>query len=388
MSPQMESIVQTIRSFKEALVLKQAEVQDEPHEILDEDTFCAILSGLPSFRKLPGVPEHMGFDLIYHCDTPENKEELRNYLESVFGIKDEDSLVTQKHEFFHIFNEYYDFACEWDGHPNFPLDDLDEDGRSAYIKSRDFSVNLRDFVGSQGYAGWDIGERIMLIRAACACGIISDDACRHLVIDEARVANELFDNFVDFAISSLCGAVYFIFVSMGRNEDEGISGFLDINMKIVSKLMEDDIWSFNAWCEKNYKQLAIQDDQIQQLLGPEYRGITGIASDHVLCDGYRISVMFREKPLSNADSGWRFFAGDENDEYLNNHRNFGALELNLICNYAPDAIEFLELPVGTFVARDADGKFQILRETLNADGNAAPNGQNGPVPPTEPIAFG
>lgn len=375
MSPQMESIIQTIASFKEAISIRQAELAEQDREILDEETFCTVLSGLPSFRRLPGVPEHMGFEGLYHCDTPENAQELKDYLQNVFGITDEETLVQQKQEFFHIFNEYYDFACEWDGSPNFEVDELEEEGKAAYTNSRDFSALLRDFVGQQGYAAWDIGERIMLIRAACACGIIEDNTAIRLIVDEAKIANELFDNFGDYAISALCGCVYFMFVSMGRTEEEGLSGFLEINMQIISKLFEDDIWSLNAWMQKNFKQLAIRDEQVQQILGEEYQGLTAVAADRILCDGYRISVMLREPSVAPSDSGWRFFAGDEDQEYLADGNNFGALDLNLIINYSPDCADFLDMPVGTFIVRNDEGILEVM---------PTPQG----TPDGEPIAFG
>lgn len=375
MSPQMESIIQSIASFKEAISIRQAELAEQDREILDEETFCTVLSGLPSFRRLPGVPEHMGFEGLYHCDTPENAQELKDYLQNVFGITDEETLIQQKQEFFHIFNEYYDFACEWDGSPNFEVDELEEEGKAAYTHSRDFSALLRDFVGQQGYAAWDIGERIMLIRAACACGIIDDNTAIRLIVDEAKIANELFDNFGDYAISALCGCVYFMFVSMGRTEEEGLSGFLEINMQIISKLFEDDIWSLNAWMQKNFKQLAIRDEQVQQILGEEYQGLTAVAADRILCDGYRISVMLREPSVAPGDSGWRFFAGDEDQEYLADGNNFGALDLNLIINYSPDCADFLDMPVGTFIVRNDEGILEVM---------PTPQG----TPDGEPIAFG
>lgn len=369
MTPQIESLIQKIVSFKQALVEKAQELNDDSTEILDNDTFCAVLSGIPSFRRLPGVPEHMGFENIYHCDSEEHQNELKSYFENVFGITDEASLVEQKGEFFHIFNEYYDFACEWDGNPNFDVADLPEDGAQAYEKSREFAKNFRDIVGQQGFLAWDIGERIMLIRAACACGIISDEAYTRLALEEAKTANELFDNFIDYAISALVGAVYFMFVSMGRSDLDGLEAFLDINMKIVSKLFQDDIWSFNAWIEKDYKQLAIHSDQIQDLLGEEFHDLTGIATDRILCEGYRISVMFREPAVAESDSGWRFFAGDEDQDYIQNGNNFGALDLNLICNYSPDAIEFLSMPVGTLVARNDEGVFEVMKNGDAAEGD-------------------
>lgn len=358
-SQQMQSIVDSIATFKSALIERAESLEDDAKEILDPSTFCTILSGLPSFRRMPGVPEHMGFDDNYVCDTDEHAQELRDYLESVFGIRDAETLRTQRVEFFHFFNEYYDFACEWDGRPNFALEDLEDEARSNYIASRDFAYYLRDLVGPTGFLAWDVGERIMLIRAAFACGLIGETDAQSMMYEEGRIANSVFDNFLDFAISALCGCVYFMFVSMGRTEDEGLSGFLDINMKIVSKLFEDDIWSFNAWCENNYKQLAIREEQIRQILPESQNDMTGVASDHILCDGFRVGVMVREESVAPTDSGWRFFAGDEDQEYLDSPSNFGVVPLNLIANYAEDIADFLDMPVGTFLARNADGVLSI-----------------------------
>ena len=376
MSPQMESIVEQISQFKLALATRQAEEDDGSRQILDSDTFCLLLSGLPSFRRLPGVPEHMGFDGLYRCDSPEHTAELKSYLEDVFGIHDADTLQTQKTEFFHIGSEYYDFACEWDGHPNFQPEDLDEEELQYYIASRDFASQLRDLVGTQGFQAWDVGERIMLTRAALACGLIDEQTFRDLVVKDARIASLMFTNFIDYAVSALCGCVYYMFVTMERVEDEGLSGFLDINMKIISNLFETGIWDLNSWCDTNYKQLAIREDQVQQLLPETMESVTGVASDRILCDGFRVAVMFREAPKIQSDSGWRFLAGDEDEAFLANPENFGAFPLNLIANYSPDIIPFLESPVGAFFLRDEEGNFI----TANNSPVSTPSG--------DPIAYG
>ena len=365
MTQQMESIVQTIAHFKEVMTTRMLEHVEEPREIIDEEAFCTILAGIPSFRVLPGVPEHMGFEGIYHCATEEQADELKAYLKDVLDITDIDSLIRQSHEFFHFFNEYFDFANEWDGHPNFSLDELDADGVAAYTASRDFSVQLRDLVGPQGYLAWDIGERIMLARAACACNIISEDDFRQFIADQGRIANDIFDNFVDYAVSALTGAVYFMFVTTGRTEDDGLLGFLDINLKIVTNLFDSGIWAVNAWCEKNYKQLAIRDDQIQDLVPEPWNVQTGIATDRILCDGYRVSIMLREEALGATDSGWRFFAGDEPEEYISDGANFGNVSLNLIANYAPDIVPLLDAPVGSFFARNDDGELVQVSDEDN-----------------------
>lgn len=77
--------------------------------------------------------------------------------------------------------------------------------------------------------------------------------------------------------------------------------------------------------------------------------------------------MYREMPdddieFSGSDSGWRFFTGDENDEYMDNSDNFGIYHLNTVCNYAPDILPLLSSDYGTVFARNETGIFE--RENL------------------------
>lgn len=369
-SQQLQSIVDSIATLKAGITAQLDQVDQDDMVIIEPLNFCTILSGLPSFRRLPGIPEHMGFDPNYTCDSPENAQELRQYLESVFGIKDADTLNTQRYEFFHTFNEYYDFASEWDGTPTVDVDTLSDDGKLIYTKSRDFAYYFRDLVGQQGFLAWDIGEHVMLIRAAYACGILTQSQYEDMLILEGRQCNEMFANFGDFAISALCGAVYYMFVTAGQFEEDGLAEFLDINMRIVSKLFNDGVWALNAWCEQNYKQLAIPSDQIERLLPDAYLGMNAVASDRILVEGYRISVMLREEPKSPQDTGWRFFAGDEPEDYVTNPANFGILDINLIVNYSTDVIPFLEMPVGTLLTRNDDDEFVSYEGEIDLNGES------------------
>ena len=369
-SQQLQSIVDSIATLKAGITAQLDQVDQDDMVIIEPLNFCTILSGLPSFRRLPGIPEHMGFDPNYTCDSPENAQELRQYLESVFGIKDADTLNTQRYEFFHTFNEYYDFASEWDGTPTVDVDTLSDDGKLIYTKSRDFAYYFRDLVGQQGFLAWDIGEHVMLIRAAYACGILTQSLYEDMLILEGRQCNEMFANFGDFAISALCGAVYYMFVTAGQFEEDGLAEFLDINMRIVSKLFNDGVWALNASCEQNHKQPAIPSDQIEPLLPDAYLGMNAVASDRSLVEGYRISVMLREEPKSPQDTGWRFFAGDEPEDYVTNPANFGILDINLIVNYSADVIPFLEMPVGTLLTRNDDDEFVSYEGEIDLNGES------------------
>ena len=76
-----------------------------------------------------------------------------------------------------------------------------------------------------------------------------------------------------------------------------------------------------------------------------------IASDRITVDGAPVGYMYREEPCTDIASGWRFFAGDESQEYADTPDNFAIYEVNTICNYDPAIIQFLDAPVGSAFGR-------------------------------------
>ncbi|MFT5618260.1 MAG: hypothetical protein ACI85I_001492 [Arenicella sp.] len=86
-------------------------------------------------------------------------------------------------------------------------------------------------------------------------------------------------------------------------------------------------------------------------------------SNKVAKEGFRLNYTYKELEEENFDSGWRFFAGDESDEYINNPENCSLVLLNTAVNYAPEIISYLNLPVDTQLERMGDSNvFRIVRE--------------------------
>ena len=96
---------------------------------------------------------------------------------------------------------------------------------------------------------------------------------------------------------------------------------------------------------KDYK---LKKEEIIQLT--ELKGGC-ITSDKITVDGLQIGYMYRENPSNETDSGWRFFAGDEDETYTNNSDNFGIFDLNTICNYDRTIISYLNSNIGTSFER-------------------------------------
>src|SRR5689334_11622534 len=82
-----------------------------------------------------------------------------------------------------------------------------------------------------------------------------------------------------------------------------------------------------------------------------------LATDRIVVGGQKVGYCYRESPDTEFDSGWRFFAGDESQEYVENPSNLGLYDVNTIANYDPELIPFLSSPIGSAFERNAFGVF-------------------------------
>src|SRR5689334_6791405 len=91
------------------------------------------------------------------------------------------------------------------------------------------------------------------------------------------------------------------------------------------------------------KRFALSKEQIKPLLPSKCGG--GMASDRIMVDGVPIGYMYRSCESANpVDTGWRFLAGDETPEDLNDVEKCGVYSLNTIANYDSDIIPYLQTP--------------------------------------------
>lgn len=82
-----------------------------------------------------------------------------------------------------------------------------------------------------------------------------------------------------------------------------------------------------------------------------------------MVDGEKVGYMYRENPDFVGDSGWRFTAGDEDDEYMSEPSHSGLYTLNVVANNDEDIIPFLNSPIGTAYYRGGNGDF--VKDTFN-----------------------
>ena len=82
------------------------------------------------------------------------------------------------------------------------------------------------------------------------------------------------------------------------------------------------------------------------------------ATDLITVEGEQVGYMYRERPDNEIDSGWRFLAGTESEEYINNPDNLAIYDVNTIANYDPEIVPYLDAPIGSAFERESDsGQF-------------------------------
>jgi hypothetical protein len=112
------------------------------------------------------------------------------------------------------------------------------------------------------------------------------------------------------------------------------------------------------WGLRMLKNFKLKPEQIAPVaLG---RG-GGLATDRIVVDGEPVGYMFRERPANAQDSGWRFFAGDEDNTYMRNNQNHGVYDVNTVVNYDPDIFPFLDAAEGSRFER-VGSTFRLLAD--------------------------
>lgn len=338
----------------------------------DRDRFLALLAGIAVLRKTPGIPgpNEAGpdcFAALPRCASEEDAAACRAHLEKVFGITDKASMLDFCNKEIRCNNTYLDFEGFWEGRPPFDLGQLNEKALSFFQVCRDFSAQFYPIVGHKGYLAWDISECVGHLRAGYACGLLSreelDELAEHWIVQA-----QIFKSWADFAVSLVCGELYWDFLH-GTKLPELNKG-LDLWLRLAHMLLNDEnAWGSGLWyAPKRNKEYKLWAPELKLFL-PQWEGPDGcFATDHITVLGKPVGWCYREEPApGRPDSGWRFFSGEEDDDYVNDLAHTEVYTLNTICNYDPAILPLLTAPVGSAFARGADGQFHAERYTPPKD---------------------
>lgn len=108
------------------------------------------------------------------------------------------------------------------------------------------------------------------------------------------------------------------------------------------------------------KTFKLRADEIKPLVN----GLGAcFASDQITVDGLPVRFMYREEPDNEADSGWRFMSGFEDEAYMNDPDNLGIYDVNTIANYDPSIIPHLYAVAGSIFEKASEAeRFELVTD--------------------------
>jgi len=81
----------------------------------------------------------------------------------------------------------------------------------------------------------------------------------------------------------------------------------------------------------------------------------------ILHDGCKIGYLYREEPDCEEDSGWRFMAGDESEEYMDDTDNIFFVSLGAVLREDDSVLDLLGSAAGSSFERDGSaGRFVAI----------------------------
>ena len=342
-----KKIVTRITAFKQDAYVEPDAGSNSP----SIEEFALLLSGISSCRKTPGIDIHMGYEHLYLCNE-EKAGIVREHLYKIYNITDRDSLIDVCNQLYSTDHDLSDFRSFWNNNPAFDISELNEEARAFFESCMEYSKNFNNLTGEGGFYAWDCNEIIGLLRVGYAARLITKDEFWSIVLPMAKNAAHLYKSWKDYATGCLCGCAYFMFREQGANEE--IMRFFDINWDLISHLLDaDGAWQRNSWYHIPENDFFMKSEYMNIILDA-WSGAEGcLATDRILVDGEKVGYMYREEPDNNQDwdSGWRFTAGDESQEYMDDPDHSGIYALNTICNYDPEITELLNAPYGTAYIR-------------------------------------
>lgn len=295
------------------------------------EQFTRLLSSPAATRKVPGIPARMDENGEYICNKDEAKT-VRDFLKKMYKIDSKDSLIAYQEYQFRASVQYEQFMTFWKEAPLFDLNELNPDGRKAFDHMNALAKPFYHLLVEKGFYAWDISEYIGICRIARACGIIDGKEFDEITDRFVRKAQVFYHSFKEYALSYICGALYFSASNFGEQDDDQ---FFNIQKNILKYLFDEN----GDWC---YYKWYVPEEREWVAVYPGNAGcfVTKAALDN------GIEYMYRDDPSpDNPDSGWRFFHGDETEDYANDPQNIQVVSLNTICNLCPTVLAFLEAPV-------------------------------------------
>lgn len=173
------------------------------------------------------------------------------------------------------------------------------------------------------------------------------------------------------------GAVVYIYDEKGKKLLKEVNTNLDVNetdlfeLAVILKNEADEKNIWGAGIESINTDMKVNDEKVNQFKENKkmYSAIKNkkiilnlkaYVSKKITEEGWKVGYMERNKPFNDEDSGWCFFAGNEDDKYTSDVKNIQLINVGTVWQQLdPDIFKYIDMPVGTRLIRISPESFEI-----------------------------
>ena len=171
--------------------------------------------------------------------------------------------------------------------------------------------------------------------------------------------------------------VVYIYDEKGKKLIKEVHTHLEVNetdifeLAVILRNEADDNNIWGADIENINTDLEVNDERINEFKENKKNydpminkriilNLYSYVSKKIIEEGWKVGYMERNEPFREEDSGWSFFAGNENDEYTSDPRNVELVRVgNVWQQLDPDIFKYIDMPIGTKLIRISPEDFEI-----------------------------
>lgn len=169
----------------------------------------------------------------------------------------------------------------------------------------------------------------------------------------------------------------YIYGEKGKKLIKKVDTHLDVNetdifeLAVILRNEADDKRIWGGDIERINTDIKVSDEKINEFKENKnrYSGIRNkkiilnlkaYVSKKIIEEGWKVGYMERNKPYNEEDSGWSFFAGNEDDKYTSDYRNIQLASVGSVWQQLDsDIFKYIDMPIGTRLIRISQDAFEI-----------------------------
>lgn len=167
----------------------------------------------------------------------------------------------------------------------------------------------------------------------------------------------------------------FVYGEQGKSVVQEINTYIDVeeedilHLAVLLRNEADDMRIWDANIEKINSDFSPTTDKINEFVSNAHyyddmrerknlMGKMAYVSKKLMDEGWKVGYMCREEAVNEDDSGWSFFVGNEDDEYVEDYRNIQLMSIHAVMQHDSVIWKYITSPIGTNLIRISSDEFE------------------------------